>query len=81
MRVQIGRVPEVMSATNPLGREIGLDREFTQVDGYIQFLIKSHFAKILAGGFWTETRLRSALPSDPSSYAKGVQLGVQVIGL
>ena len=52
-----------------------------QFDGYVSYLIKSHFAKIMAGGFWTETRLQSAPPSDAIGYAKGIQLGVQVIGL
>jgi hypothetical protein len=80
-RLQIGQVPDVMSATNPTGREIGLDSQYMQVDAYIQYLIKSHYAKIVAGGFWTETRLRSAMPSEPSSIARGIQLGVQVIGL
>ncbi len=78
VRLQIGTVPEVMSATNPTGREVGLDREFTQIDGYVQYLIKSHFAKVMAGGFWTETKQRS---NGSASYAKGIQLGVQLIGM
>ena len=61
--------------------QVGLDREFLQFDGYVSYMIKSHFAKIMAGGFWTRTRLRSAMPSEPSAYARGIQLGVQVIGL
>jgi hypothetical protein len=78
VRLQIATVPDVMSADNPTGREIGLDREFTQIDGYVQYLIKSHFAKIMAGGFWTETKLRSSGTTLP---AKGIQFGVQVIAL
>ncbi len=63
-------------------REIGLDREFKQFDGYIQYMIKSHFAKVMVGGFWTETRLRSAAPgSAPYSVAKGIQFGLQLIAL
>jgi hypothetical protein len=78
VRLQIATVPDVMSADNPTGREIGLDREFTQIDGYVQYLIKSHFAKIMAGGFWTETKLRSSGTTLP---AKGIQFGVQVVAL
>jgi hypothetical protein len=80
-RFQIAKVPDVMSPENPTGRAIGLDSEYRQMDGYIQFLVKSHFAKIMVGGFWTETRPRSAPATEPSSIAKGVQIGVQVIGL
>jgi hypothetical protein len=79
VRLQIAKVPEVMSATNPTGREIGLDREYRQIDGAITYLIKGHNAKIMLGGFWTETRQRSALPTDPSSFAKGIQFGFQII--
>ena len=69
-------------ATVPPGREIGLDREFVQVDGYIQYLVKSHFAKILVGGFWTRTKLQSAGPAEPPySLAKGIQIGLQLIAL
>ena len=78
VRAQLGTVPNVMSAENPTGREIGLDREFRQVDGYVQYLIKSHQAKIIVGGFWTETRLRS---SGEASVAKGIQFGLQLIAL
>jgi len=77
-RVQYATVPDVMSATNPTGREIGLDREFLQLDGYVQYLIKSHFAKFMVGGFWTRTRLRS---DGTTSIAKGIQFGLQVIAL
>ena len=62
-------------------REVGLDREFTQVDGYVQYLIKSNFAKVMLGGFWTRTRLKSAVPTDPSIIAKGIQIGLQLIAL
>jgi hypothetical protein len=81
-RVQIGRVPPIFDAvTNPTGREPGLDLQFNQVDGYIQILVKSHFAKILVGGFWSESWRPSDMPGTPRSYARGVQIGVQVIGL
>jgi hypothetical protein len=73
VRAQIGTVPE--------DRAVLLDREFLQFDGYVSYVIKSHFAKIMAGAFWTRTRLRSAMPSDPSAYARGIQFGVQLIGL
>jgi hypothetical protein len=78
VRLQIATVPDVMTAQNPTGREIGLDREFTQIDGYLQYLIKSHLAKIMVGGFWTETKLRS---SGSATVAKGVQLAVQLIAM
>lgn len=81
VRYQIGKVPDVLSPENPMGREVGLDREYNQIDAYVQYLIKSHFAKIMVGGFWSESRLRSDQPGTPSSIAKGIQFGVQVIGL
>ena len=76
VRLQIATVPAVMSAQNPTGREIGLDREFRQIDVNFQYLLKSHFAKIMLGGFSTQTRLKS----DGSTInAKGIQVGVQLI--
>ena len=71
-RFQIATVPEVYDPVTMTGiREVGLDREFTQVDGYVQYLIKSNFAKIMVGGFWTKTRPRSAMPNDPSIIRQG----------
>jgi hypothetical protein len=70
VRLQIAKVPPTRAA--------GLDREFRQIDAYVQFLVKSHFAKIVVGGFWTETTLRQT-PTDPASIAKGVQLGLQIV--
>ena len=87
VRVQYATVPDVMCVStatmmcaheNPTGREIGLDREYLQIDAFVQYLIKSHFAKIMAGGFWTDTKLKSG---GPSTYAKGIQFGLQVIAL
>jgi hypothetical protein len=81
-RYQIATVPEVYNPITMTGiREVGLDREFTQVDGYVQYLIKSNFAKIMVGGFWTKTRPKSALPTDSSNIAKGIQIGLQLIAL
>ena len=81
-RLQIATVPQVYDPVAMTGiREIGLDREFTQIDGYVQYLIKSHFAKIIVGGFWTKTRLKSAMPSEPSIIARGIQFGLQLIAL
>ena len=81
-RFQVATVPQVYDPVAMTGiREVGLDREFTQVDGYVQYLVKSHFAKIMLGGFWTRTRLKSAAPTDPSIIAKGIQIGLQLIAL
>ena len=81
-RFQMATVPEVYDPATMTGiREVGLDREFTQFDGYVQYLIKSNFAKIMVGGFWTKTRPKSALPNDPSIYARGIQIGLQLIAL
>jgi hypothetical protein len=87
VRVQRATVPPPFSTDPAAGlngiREVGLDREFWQVDGYVQYLIKSHFAKVMAGGFWTRTRLRSpAVPPNPAyTDAKGIQIGLQLIAL
>ena len=59
-------------------REVGLDREYTQIDGYVQYLIKSHFAKIMVGGFWTKTRQKGTGATD---IARGIQIGLQLIAL
>jgi hypothetical protein len=81
-RLQIATVPQVYDPVAMTGiREVGLDREFTQVDGYVQYLIKSHFAKIMVGGFYTKTRLKSSAPGEPSIIAKGIQIGLQLIAL
>ena len=85
VRLQRATVPTPYDPVNmPNGiREIGLDREFWQADGYVQYLIKSHFAKVMVGGFWTRTRLRSPpLPGNPPyTDAKGIQVGLQLIAL
>ena len=81
-RFQVATVPQVYDPVAMTGiREVGLDREFTQVDGYVQYLIKSNFAKVMLGGFWTRTRFKSAAPTDPSIIAKGIQIGLQLIAL
>jgi hypothetical protein len=78
-RLQIGTVPQVWDPVAMTGiREVGLDREFMQVDGYVQYLVKSHFAKILVGGFYTKTSYKSGAPGF---VAKGVQIGLQLIAL
>jgi hypothetical protein len=80
-RFQVATVPQVYDPIAMTGvREVGLDREFTQVDGYVQYLIKSNFAKVMVGGFWTRTKFKS-LPNDPPIIAKGIQIGLQLIAL
>jgi hypothetical protein len=83
VRYQRATVPQVYDPVAMTGiREVGLDREFVQIDGYLQYMIKSHFAKVMLGGFWTQTKLKSAAASDaPYSSAKGIQLGLQLIAL
>ena len=62
-RFQFATVPQVYDPVAMTGiREVGLDREFMQIDGYLQYLVKSHFAKIMVGGFWTRTTFKSAMP-------------------
>jgi hypothetical protein len=61
----------------PADREVGLDQNYRQIDGYVQYLIKSHFAKIMVGGFYTT--MRTAL--GPTGGAKGIQIGIQLIHL
>jgi hypothetical protein len=80
LRFQRGAVtPPIYDPVAMTGlRETGLDREFTQIDGYVQYLIKSHFAKLVVGGFWNKTRLKS---TGETAYAKGIQFGLQVIAL
>ena len=75
-------MPEVYDPITMTGlREVGLDREFTQVDGNLQYLVKSHFAKVMVGGFWTKTRLQSASAHRTVDIAKGIQIGLQLIAL
>jgi len=83
VRYQRATVPQVYDPVAMTGiREVGLDREFVQIDGYLQYMIKSHFAKVMLGGFWTQTKLKSSAPGDaPYSTAKGIQLGLQLIAL
>jgi len=80
LRFQRGAVtPPIYDPVAMTGlRDVGLDREFTQIDGYVQYLIKSHFAKVMVGGFWNKTRLKS---NGDTAYAKGIQFGLQVIAL
>ena len=49
------------------------DPELTQLDGYIQYLVKSHFAKFFAGFFLTDL--------GGGTKQKAIQFGVQLIKL
>ena len=59
----------------PAGRELGLDQEYKQIDGYVQYLLKSHHAKFLVGAFHTEI----TTAQGPAGEANGIQMGIQLI--
>jgi hypothetical protein len=53
------------------------DPQLRQIDVYVSYLIKSHFAKVFAGFFYAD--YPDAMPANPRLKSKAVQLGVQLI--